>query len=1070
MRRPITVPKAISVGFKSRKPIEDTISFKASSSLLNQKLAADENVKKGEKQSDVKPPYSKTEPQTMVLYETSSIGRSKSFSGVYGQKPREDLFSLQNKELQGGAKHEGDSEEILITSKPGSSVYKLNSLSRAGSLGFLKKSEEYQEPTKEYKDPEKEEDTIIVSSDGTRIASKISTRTKYRPVSDVLLDYTLETKEITKNTEERATSGTSEKQWLRKPRPLSVDATAKFEFAGSSLHKRNIPSEESKENVPILRLANNVSSDTRSEVESVCEEKQRERGLGRTSFSKSDQKDIVQKGSFYDDKHKLKNEPIKKEMEGLKPGETNEAQIDLKEGRNASGSKLKPEIEGEETDLAICSGVQKQNLIFTEADEGKNKEINKTDREDLSLTSDSMKKPERKNEETSIPASGKMIKKCISLLLGSASSTSATESSPPSSSEKEKINVDIQQRIKELTTENSEPKQRSLQPRPLSTDLTKMFTWQTLNNEHQADKPSEQVSTSTQERTASKNTDTKEERKEPEKENEKIKEDLFCSKIKVTESPSPEYNLKNKYSVKLSERSTDKSIEFLQTGKLERKSLKSQDHISFTGICDSPSDQNVLDPGRSDASDNTTLKTVRASMFEHRVERQKVIEAHITLELPVQPADKPERKSEVDILSRVEREAREKQEPKTKNSDLTQGHFRKSCISEIGNVSLNIKREIISNEEEKAPTLPESVPAEKQKAFIKYVEDSLSNQRIEPKFDIIQTVSDRVVSEHVSMVAEDKAVTLRSKKEKEKGDEPVLRRDQLITPLTKNDSFKKVKPLLLQSSEITINKMPPSKGEPGSKQEKSALSSDDQIPKSDLVSGFKGENRFLGLNSDEKASVAQSKTKTGEANLKKNRSSNLAVVSDHSRRQKTLLTESSTVKTTDITNIENHSTLKKEETPITEVSGSTWKSKQKINLFDKTSESPLPKPDVISVSKRETRVFGLRKYPESSMTDKIGDHSVKATKANIVTEGQKTLAEEENIRKNAVTPTELKIKEEESTTITKQASKLADPKISTLYDRNENHNVMAKDLIKEDKSLLTKKEIRDGPESSMTIL
>lgn len=144
-------------------------------------------------------------------------------------------------------------------------------------------------------------------------------------------------------------------------------------------------------------------------------------------------------------------------------------------------------------------------------------------------------------------------------------------------------------------------------------------------------------------------------------------------------------------------------------------------------------------------------RTVRATMFEHHVQRHSIVTDHHGTEPPLQSVGE----LCVDWLGHsrellLEAKVVSKQAPSSQTDRLAEAEKHGKTQSPDEDRTL------------KSPTAEKCTTAEKgQTAALEHVVDSFRCKRIEPRYEILQTVGERAQSEAVAVVPEDKAVTLR---------------------------------------------------------------------------------------------------------------------------------------------------------------------------------------------------------------------------------------------------------------------------------------------------------------------
>ncbi|GCB77880.1 hypothetical protein scyTo_0019331 [Scyliorhinus torazame] len=461
-----------------------------------------------EKSTEGKSANSETKPTTVIIIETSV------------QKLKSKKFSEGLKDIGKGRDSSEDPElrgtmQPLKLSKPSVHSRKYSrsatqrfgtpesaSLSKASSLGFLGKLDQI---------IEKDNDKIDQEKDSTKNPSSLRVQLRRpRPLSAWLPGTTDDQKsespsEITiKHDEKPSALG---KPWLTKPRPLSMDLTARFEVFA---HKRNIPpSEDSKENVPItIKDVNALPSDTRHVA--VVEQKESAAVAAKCSSSASPNDHEDETNGYFSAAKKTLDESPKMDISEKNGSALILCARDNKENTSSPERMILWENNTKNTKITAVQGEEeKEEKILTTSlrsekekvgtDRGQlkiwtNKELGE-ECSDLDRTSD-VENSSLGSDDQGNKVSGGIIKRRICLLLDSASSNAAKTDCPQSANETEKINVPVRQRIKSFTSENSDTKReqllssqrRSFQPRPLSSDITKRFETRTIEDEGHREK------------------------------------------------------------------------------------------------------------------------------------------------------------------------------------------------------------------------------------------------------------------------------------------------------------------------------------------------------------------------------------------------------------------------------------------------------------------------------------------------------------------------------------------------------------------------------------------------------
>ncbi|KAM6166371.1 uncharacterized protein KIAA1671-like [Erethizon dorsatum] len=322
------------------------------------------------------------------------------------------------------------------------------------------------------------------------------------------------------------------------------------------------------------------------------------------------------------------------------------------------------------------------------------------------------------------------VKKRLSLFQEEITLASAGGSEPPlatlepslATPEPEKVGMSVQERIKGWATESSEVKpeirRRTLQARPLSADLTKVFSSSASSNEVRYEKYAGLGGQS------------------PKELSEKPKVGHGLDRAPALSGP------------------WKPGVPHKACGQAEHKDGSKQDSISSLG------DSSGRAPGPSEVTpeDDGNFQMVWATMFEHHVEKHMVADQLGRCLLDTSPRDarvsEPTPRSEKSPW--MGKDPPEVTNPRRKNS--------KWCESpEPGKLE---GAALLDGElrQYRTPT-PDKCPAgdtHSDNPFLKHSENPLTSQRIEPRYDIVHTVGERAHSEAVSTAPGEQAVTLRS--------------------------------------------------------------------------------------------------------------------------------------------------------------------------------------------------------------------------------------------------------------------------------------------------------------------
>ncbi|KFV77361.1 Uncharacterized protein KIAA1671 [Dryobates pubescens] len=448
-----------------RKAPEETSSAKGLSGnippLVDQRVIESENKAGGEMVTNVTF-YTGPTANTVILFEAAGAEQSK-VSLAQGKRAAEDcrvFSSVHTKELQCTTRLEKPSETSRDAEGSLHRQVSFCSSLRPVTWNSLKTGEKKDAHEAHPGEKSKEEGN---SSSKVDFSADVQQRPKHRPVSAIFLESLRDQKHRAGEAPEEKPP--AEKSWARKPRPLSMDLTAKFEQKDPPSCKKPSSPHESKENVAVVALSD-VSGHGQSETGPKSEEPELAKsGSCRTSLRCSSQDVGILNHGKYTWETKL---PSKSEQSEAKPEVTT----------SLLGSERSQETTGESR--ATKGGKradQKETFLF--------------------LGSESPAAPSER--ESNAPRGS--VKKHLGLFATENPSAPVDAELLPSAAEKENRCVTIQQRIRELTTETAEVKpgnlRRSLQSRPLSADLTKMFSSPTTSSEAQPEKAAETRNSST---------------------------------------------------------------------------------------------------------------------------------------------------------------------------------------------------------------------------------------------------------------------------------------------------------------------------------------------------------------------------------------------------------------------------------------------------------------------------------------------------------------------------------------------------------------------------------------------
>ncbi|XP_015733681.1 uncharacterized protein KIAA1671 homolog isoform X1 [Coturnix japonica] len=590
-----------------RKPSEETTSAKVSAGnvppLVDQKVIGNESKAGGEVVTNMTF-YSGHNTNTVILFETAGTEQSK-VSLAQGKRAADDhrvLSTIQTKESQSNVKQEKPSQPSHETSRsPEGSLHRqilLSSSVRPVSWNSLK--------TGEKKDAPEDRSVEKTNTDANNINNKVGIsldvqqRPKPRPVSAVFLESLRDqTHRTVEASEEKSPT---EKSWVRKPRPLSMDLTAKFELKDLSTSKKACSSHESKETVSVTSFTD-VGSHGQSETGPKTEEIEFNKG----SSSKTNLKCSSQEISI------------------------------LNKGKHTWETKQKSESEQTETKPSIVTNLYSSERAFESAGESRtNREGKRLDQKETCVFL-SCESPAASSEKENSIVRGS-VKKHISLFTSENPGASVDTETLPSAAERENKCVNIQQRIKELTTESTDAKpgnlRRSLQSRPLSADLTKMFSSPTSStSEVKPEKAAEVRNNSGSEM----------------QEHQKSKEiTMLAHREDPTEAHAAGNPWKSRQVVKITNRTDQTETKGSFPGDSQRFSQQSENSISFTS-----SFEKRLKP--TNVTEKTCIKTVRATMFDHNVQRHNVADDLPGTVSPLKMSGELEAKPDVVTLGHTRR-------------------------------------------------------------------------------------------------------------------------------------------------------------------------------------------------------------------------------------------------------------------------------------------------------------------------------------------------------------------------------------------------------------------------------
>ncbi|KAM6318291.1 uncharacterized protein KIAA1671-like [Podargus strigoides] len=935
-----------------RKATEETSSVKALSGnvppLVDQKVIESES-KAGSEVVTNMTFYTGPSANTVILFETAGTEQSK-VSLARDKRAAADrrVFStMQTKELQCSAKLEKPPES---SRSPEGSLHRQVSLSsslRPVSWNSLKTGE--RKDAYEGHPGEKNNDDANTSNNKFDFSIDVQQRPKHRPVSAIFLESLRDQKHCTVETSE---DKPAEKPWVRKPRPLSMDLTAKFEHKDLASCKKTCSSHESKENVSVISLTN-VGCRDQSEMGPKPEETELNKGSSSKTNLKCSSQDSINNGKYiWETKLKSKGEETETNPEIT----TN---LHGSERSHETTSESRTSKEGKRLD-------QKEEYLFLGCES-----------------------PAASLEKENSIVRGS-VKKHISLFTSENPSTSMDTELLQPAAERENRCGNIQQRIKELTTENTDAKpgnlRRSLQSRPLSADLTKMFSGPTSTSEAKPEKPAETRNDSLSEM----------------QENQKSKEIKLVHGADATEAHATGSSWKPRQILKIANKpdQVERKGNFLGDG--QHFSQQNENSVSFTSNLEKKLKPTTL-------MEKTYMKTVRATMFDHNVQRHNLA------------ADHPGNNSALKINNELE----------AKHDVVTLGHNRRSWMGEVEETT-SIKKEyhkqsdsskhIADVEKSGKPTssedkkmtpgilLEKSLVGKSEKPTPKNAADSLIYQRIEPRYEIFQTCGERALSEAITMAPEKKAMTLRTRKSsmKENKNEDVLHTGQLARTTSKALYLKEdttvseardtkgfmSKSLLREPTDIFSSKCTlPEQKKDSEKTETDPILITERIPYPTT------KNKYLGMN--EKVNKPPSEIKNDKSEVSsvdKTERSNVVGCSAEKRSFRPGGTDS----------YDFRAVLDREITSASANKHGAQSLALSSGQFCRSSSNHHPDTKALTINKEESRAFGLRKSLDLNCKEQ--DFSLDST-AHESSEKIRVVEPEEKVRRTRSSVSDLKISE-----------------------------------------------------------
>ncbi|XP_053558067.1 uncharacterized protein KIAA1671 homolog [Bombina bombina] len=626
---------------------------------------------------------------------TTNTRAQKSFSWISGRNSIEEAKLVSHgEELKSSHKPDISSKLSLISTKP--EVLQLKDTVHPASSRTM--PAETSREQNESNASGKNSSSSVSDENEDSSPGAVQLRPKRRPVSAMFLEsISDQAHDKPKPTEEKALS-TSEKSWIRRPRPLSMDLTSKFENRGPMVNKKISASEETKENIPLKK--NSIST---------------------IIFEEKNQVGLKEEDSKHGNKM-LKNETRTCEMNsGMSV--TN---INVCKDKDSEINTGKRRTDDEKQEI---SDVYKDNVL-TKISENVNRTTKIAQNEKYVSNTNSSTSNEVQNSEEMGIAPGS-IRRRISLLFANTSS-SAEVTEPPVAAEEKRVSTPHQ--IKGLTSENVDNRldrtMTSTQPHLLSSDFTKIFSGSPPNVELSFEKTKEMKSVFVSEA------------------NDTPKDNVDQKETFSSEKPWKTHSFKKKDPPIQSEDSANVTKE-------KKSSTFKKEQYDNTSLLAEKRENNI-EPVE------TEYKTVRATVFEHKIERHNPAKIYPSQQQRYRETSKNEHKAERSINKDEfsNRKAQMEDSKSTKQQSyedysLSDG---KKAEAHVGKATPHRVTRISQADETETSFSTES-QAQKNKLYT----DDKSIQRIEPRYEIFHTAGERVSSESIKMVQEEKALTLKSR-------------------------------------------------------------------------------------------------------------------------------------------------------------------------------------------------------------------------------------------------------------------------------------------------------------------
>ncbi|XP_043924422.1 uncharacterized protein KIAA1671 homolog [Protopterus annectens] len=857
---------------------------------------------------------------------------------------------------------------------------------------------------------------------GETLPLGVKLRTRSRPLSAIYSEspkekkYNIETVKDFETASGNVTSAGSEKTPVRKPRPLSADLTSKFELISPSFYRRTVqPLEESKENVPLPHSENNLIN-KKAEIGISMEEKRLDKITFGGSDLRSDHRDYVGTNLLSDYTNRSKSEgrlevPFKNKV-ALKSEDTEDISKQIsKDGQYLSSAAYGQEKEDERKVPVTSDALQKENKM-----DGKERHPDRN----YSVKSASSSEAsghifDDKDEINRNQSSGKTIKRRISVLLNSVNSVSGMTDSSQTASEK--ANANVQQKIAELTLENTDPKpdtpRRSFQPRPLSADLTKKFSSQTLSSDTPSEKSNEATGVS-RERLSVRTNETTDVTKEHEKVRNQTEDDVQGLKKQKDNSSLLEGSWRRNQSIRTSSSGLHSVKRPTHEGKQDEQETTAKtsmtDNDTYSASFNFSTDGLKLHDSRIiETAEDIPFKTVTAVLFESTAERHETSQGTET------------QTNLARFVGNYEDDRKVKKKQETNITDVKRKYDRNYDQLDSESGSRQLKKTEYSNEKLHSVETQGNALTEKVNTAGS-CKDSW-NQRIEPQLHVFHAVSEKAVSEYVPVATEDKATTLRArrsfnKKERVKPDE----KDSLsFSPenVTAEPRYLRVdkhvpsegsRIIIVEKSQSLDNRCSCDSAQSRTMYEKNQGAQNPQtcadtadmtnIPKMEAKCLPEEETKSYGSKQNEGSSElhCKAKLKGGFEEIRSSHQASGVMVNTFS--QKPLFFEASTVKPWEGAPIAKQSAPKIERSSNTDSSDYSWISVHAQHLSGGKQENALLVNAVSGSTVEKMQVFRQKEYWEADSTYKSLDSSRKSSKDSVLG-GQSAAAEKRETVKNA---------------------------------------------------------------------